>query len=366
VGCRPTTRCCSALALAAVWFSCLAIAAAQRPEASRRPEPKRSGNELPLSPFPSRTHYTLALNNQLVAGPAYAGHFGYFPIEGDRIVAYDLEAGSQRWIVPAKPQGPPVVGGDLLLVAQEGSLMALRTPDGSTAWTTPFPEPLVVRPVSDRERFVVVTASEIVSLEAADGVVAWRHAVAGARAAPAIEADRLYQSLDDGRVIALRTDTGAQVWERKIGGTPNAILARGDRLFVGSTDNFFYGLKTEDGLIDWRLRTGADVVSEPIAEGDRVYFVSLDNVLRAVNRRNGVQFWKKSLPFRPTLPPLKAADAVVVAGSAAAARAYFLKIVVTRSIAEGATVMAVSRTIDPQATLFSNPLPNLIPVRLRP
>jgi outer membrane protein assembly factor BamB len=373
----------------------VAMTAAQLKSSSRTDRPARpSGKIVPLSPFPSRTHFTLALNNQLIAGPAYDEGHGYFSIEGDRIVAYDLTSGMQRWVVSAKPRRAPVVGGDLLFIDQEGSLSALRTSDGSTAWTVPFAETLVTTPAWDRAWLVVVTATDVLAFRAADGTQVWRQAIAGTRAAPAIDADRVYLSLADGRVLALRLDTGAEIWARKLGGPPNEILALDDRLFLGSNDNYFYGLKADDGMVDWRVRTGADVVSKPIADRDRLYFVSLDNVIRAVNRRNGVQQWKKPLPFRPAWPPLAAADAVVVAGISGAVQAFFMKdgmlagelpvdaaseiaapphafrstaalgpivIVVTRSIAGGAIIMAVSHTIDPPMVPLA-PLPGLIPV----
>jgi len=55
----------------------------------------------PVSLFPVRTVWTLALNNQLTAPPVYDGSHAYFAIEGDRLVAYELEHGRQEWIAPA-------------------------------------------------------------------------------------------------------------------------------------------------------------------------------------------------------------------------------------------------------------------------
>jgi len=354
----------------------------------------RSGKTLPLSPFPSRTHFTLALNNQLTAPPAYLEGHGYFPIEGDRIVAYELTRGVQLWIASARPIWAPTIGGDLLFVAQEDGLTALRTGDGSTAWTMPFPDRLAASPVWDHEWLFVQTASEIRALRSADGTLVWRQAISGVRAAPVIDRERVYLSLNDGRVLALRQDTGVQIWQRRLGGPPNEILALDDRLFVGSNDNFLYCLETKDGAVAWRWSTGADVISRPVADRDHVYFVSLDNVIRSLNRRNGVQQWKKPLPFRPAWPPLKAADTVVVAGISGAPRAFLLKdgtgageltidpaseivaplhaftsatalgpmlIVVTRSIAVGDSIAAVSKAIEPTSVPIA-PLPGLIPI----
>jgi outer membrane protein assembly factor BamB len=380
-------------------MSCVAVTSAQLPTASRAPAATKrqgQGKVLPFSPFPSRTHFTLPLNSPLIAPPAYHEGTGYFPIEDDHIVAYDLERGMLLWNVPGRPQWQPTVGGDFLVIDQEDGIHALRTKDGSTAWVAPLPEKVVAAPVWDQGWLVAVTASEILAFRGVDGMPVWRKAIAGARAAPSIDADRLYQSLDDGRVLALRLETGDQIWERKLGGAPNAILALGDQLFVGCNDNFLYSLKAPDGFVDWRFRTGADVVSKPVGDRSRVYFVSLDNVLRAANRSNGVQQWKKPLPFRPAWPLVKVADTVVVAGISGTARAFFMKdgaaagelgidaaseiaaplhafdaasalgpmvIAVTRSIAEGATIVAVSHTIDPPIVPFA-PLPGLIPVAL--
>jgi hypothetical protein len=61
VGTRRTTRCCSAVALIAV----VSLTAAA--------QPAKPGDELPLKLFPVSEVWTLALNNQLIAPPAYSG-----------------------------------------------------------------------------------------------------------------------------------------------------------------------------------------------------------------------------------------------------------------------------------------------------
>ena len=62
------------------------------------------------SPFPEELHWTLELNNPLVASGfvAYGGSAGYFPIAGDRMVAIDLLSGALQWTVPALPRSTPV------------------------------------------------------------------------------------------------------------------------------------------------------------------------------------------------------------------------------------------------------------------
>ena len=341
-----------------------------------------------MSPFPSRMHWSLALNNALTVVPAFEDGYGYFPIEGDRIAAYDLESGTLRWLTAGQPTSPPAAGGGLLFLEQADRLTALRADDGSVGWEVPLSGPLAVPLVFANGWVLACTTDAVLAYRSTDGSLAWRHDITGVRARPAITAERLFLSTDDGRVVALRGADGATVWEKTVGGQPNEILALDTQLFVGSTDNFIYCLKA-DGEIAWRTRTGADVVHRPVADDDNVYVVSLDNVLRALNRGHGVQQWMRPLPFRPAWPPLIALDAVVVAGLSLPPRAYFLKggapaealttdqmgeiaaplhafpsltawgpliVLVTRTTGD-ATVTATSRSIEPPPVTGISPLP---------
>jgi outer membrane protein assembly factor BamB len=347
-----------------------------------------------MSPYPAEVRWTLALNNALVAQPAYDGSDGYFPIQGDRVAAYDLRQGTERWVVSARPLSTPAVGGGLLFLEQAGSLSALHLKDGSVAWTVPITEKLAVPLVWDNGRLVAGLPASILSFNAEDGTSQWRRDLsARPNRTPSVAGDGVYVPMADGRVLALRADNGEILWERRLPQAANDILVSGQQLFVGSNDNYLYCLNTNDGSTRWRSpRTGADVVSRPAADDDRVYFVSLDNVLRAVNRSHGVQQWKKGLAFRPAWSPIIGADTVMVAGSQGPLLALYRKdgtpggelatgadliaappyafesplalgpiiVVVTRNLKLGATVKAVSHRIEPPVIPLGV-LPGLVP-----
>jgi outer membrane protein assembly factor BamB len=366
-----------------------------RAQSSARPAKRSSAKPSPLSPYPAELRWTLALNNALVAQPAYDGSNGYFPIQGDRVAAYDLHQGTQRWIVSARPLSAPAVGGGLLFLEQSGGLSALHVADGSVAWTVPLTEKLAVPLVWDSGRLVAGTPTAILSFRAEDGMLQWRRDLnAKPQRTPSLGGDGVYVPMADGRVIALAADTGEILWERRLPEAPNDILVSDLQLFVGSNDNYLYCLNTRDGLTRWRsTRTGADVVSRPTVDGDHVYFVSLDNVLRALNRSNGVQQWKKGLTFRPAWSPIIGADAVMVTGIQGPLLAFYRKdgapggelvtgvdliaappyafespqalgpmiVVVTRNLKAGATVRAVSHSIEPPPVPLGV-LPGLVPV----
>ena len=371
-----TTRCCSAIALT-LFYGC-AIAARKPPSA-------------PLPFFPARTVWTLALNNALTAPPAFSGASGYFPIEGDRLVAYDLESGKQLWIVPATVQSAPATGDGLIFLAEPGAIAAVRESDGGVQWHLPYDQRLAVPLVWDNGWLIAAdTTGTVVAFRATDGRVIWQRNIgAQVHAPPALAADRVYVSSADSRLIALQIETGAPIWEHRLGGPPNDILALDDRLYVGSNDNFFYCVGAAKGDIIWRWSTGADVIGKPAIDDARVYFVSLDNVLRGLNRRTGSQIWKRALAMRPTAGPLVAGNAIIITGLGPAPRAFFTKdgtpapdvpavgvvaappqivavsnsptpllIFMTTDIAAGATVTATTRSLEPAVAPGMPPLPS--------
>jgi outer membrane protein assembly factor BamB len=367
--------CCSAVAL----IACSSVVFAAPPPA-------------PVPLLPTRTVWTLALNNQLTAPPVCDDANVYFPIEGDRLTAYGIISGTQKWMVSARPQGALVAGDGLLFFVEPDMLTALHIADGSIAWQLPLTDKVVVHPVWDNGWLVVALESgTILAFRAADGHLVWKRDLGSpAHALPALASDRVYVPVTDGRIVALKVETGEPIWERRLGGPPNDILALENRLYAGSKDNFFYCLMAKDGRIDWRWRTGGDVLGTPIADEHRVYFVALDNVLRALDQTSGGQRWIRALPLRPVWGPARAGGTIVVAGQAPALRLYDLNegtvagevpagaevadaphaiedpatklpmlLVITHDIVKGAAAVLVMRSVDPVITPIA-PLPNLV------
>ena len=331
------------------------------------------------------------------APAAYDEAQAYIPLRGGKLTAVALTDGHTNWTVDAPTTLRPATGQMLVFVASEKTLLALNVADGHERWRVGLEGSATVAPLFDTGwLFVGTDDGHLVALRAIDGQILWRlDAGAGLSASPAPSGNNIYVPLRDGRIIAADRRTGTALWTRKLPGFPAEMLALDDRLFVGSNDNFLYCLNASDGEIMWRSRTGADVASTPVVDEHRVYFVSLDNMLRALNRKNGVQQWKKALPFRPLWSPLKAADTVMVAGIAGQLRAFFLKdgapagdppvpgsgelaaplhafettatfgptvTTIMFTLATGASVKALSRSVDPPVVTTLTPLPGVVPV----
>lgn len=351
----------------------------------------QSARPADLRLFPVVSAWNHPLDAVMLAPPATSGDRAFVPVEGDRMMAFDIQKGVELWTVPAHPLFAPAVGDGLLFLAEPEAITALRQDTGAVAWRVPFAAELAVPLVWDNGWLIAAESSgNVLAFRAVDGALIWRQNLElRVHAAPALAADRVYVPLDDGRVMALEVATGTHVWTRRLGGPPNDMLATDDRLYVGSDDNYLYCLLASNGEVAWRWRTGADVIGAPITDGARIYFVSRDNVLRALDRKSGAQRWKRALPGRPTRGVVRAGDLLLVSGLAPKVSAFAMKdgtpagdltspgelaaspfvtsvrgvpqvVLVSRDIATGTRVLAARRLIDPPLNNQIPPLPGAV------
>src|SRR5262249_3109834 len=174
----------------------VASTAAAQPVAKTPPHTtpqKRSASTKspPLQFLPATPLWTLALNNALSAPPAFEGQHAFFAIEDERLAAYDLAQGKRLWISAAAPIIAPAASPDFVFVVEHDALVALRVTDGKTAWQRPLPDRLAVPPVWDNGWLVLATINgSVVALRSDDGTEIWRHDVGSpAHARPALAAD---------------------------------------------------------------------------------------------------------------------------------------------------------------------------------
>jgi outer membrane protein assembly factor BamB len=277
--------------------------------------------------FPAEAAWSVPLAGTLSAAPGFGASHGFFPLDNERLDAYDLTSVQRIWSVPLAATTRPAVGDDLVFVARADAVLALRQGDGSIAWQRPLKERLAAPIVWDYGWLVTVSESGIVvTRRAVDGHVLWEQSLdSPASAPPALASDRVYVPTVDDRIVALQVETGRPIWARSLTGTAQTIVARDDRVYVGADDNFLYCLRSGDGQVDWRWRTGGDIVGVPHVDDGRLYFASLDNVLRGLDRRSGAQRWLRPLPLRPNGGPARAADTLIVSGLSPALHAYALR-----------------------------------------
>ncbi len=278
----------------------------------------------PLSFFPVKSIWTLALNNALTAPPGFREAYAVFALEGEQLAAYSLATGARLWLVNVATTVEPTIGPELVFIATGDALSALSLRTGAPAWSHPFDDELAAPPVVAGDRLILSTSSgDVVALRAADGVELWRRKLPrAATSKPAFTATRIFLATADNAVVALNPQNGEVLWTRRLGGAGHDILSGDQRIYLGSQDRFFYCLNAKDGEVEWRWATGADAIGLPVVDEDTVYFVSLDNVLRGLNRSSGVQRWKSPLPFRPIAGPLRYRETLVVPGTTPVIQAF--------------------------------------------
>jgi outer membrane protein assembly factor BamB len=386
-----TTICCSAIALTiAGTVSLIGQIPQQTPftPAQAPPAPPQAPPAPPKTPPrpPLQIAWTVPLDGSLSAPPVFSGHTGYFPLDDDRLAAYDVADGKRLWVTKARLAWQPAAGDGLVFIVEPDAITAVRELDGLVAWRSPFSTALAAPLVWDNGWLIAAARSgTILAFRASDGDLIWRREIGlPVNARPALAADRIYLPASNHRIIALQVETGAPVWERRLGGAPNDVLALDERVYVGSDDKYLYCLRTRDGQVGWRWRTGANVVGLPAADEHHVYFASLDNVLRALDLKSGVQRWMRALPLRPIAGPLKAGDTLIVSGVAPMLRAYSIKdgspagdiatdgelasppyfvagagnptiVIVTRNMAKGAVLSGIRRASEKPAAPGPSP-----------
>ena len=298
-----TTICCSALALATASPQLLGSPAAAA---------------IPI--LPARQQWTIALNNALTIQPGFHDRRGYFPIEGNRLVAYDLAAGTQLWLVSSQPVWPPVASDELVFVVHPDAIVALAAADGSEAWRVPIDERLAVRPVAnDRWLIAAMVTGATLAIRVNDGTIGWRlDAGAQISAPPTLTPDRVYLPLEDRRVLALEAEDGAVLWERRLGGSPTESWP----WKIGSRrrDRQLSTARLTARRHRLALADRADVTHR--SSWTIASFPSLDNILRSLDRNGGSQKWKRALPLRPRSTPLLAGSTLIVGGLTPSVRGY--------------------------------------------
>jgi len=92
-----------------------------------------SDGERAARALPVALAWDLPLNNALEATPAFNQARGYFPIEGHRIAAYDVEHGTLLWIARRQAQSQPALGDDLVFIDEPDAITALHDDTGVVA-----------------------------------------------------------------------------------------------------------------------------------------------------------------------------------------------------------------------------------------
>ena len=285
-----------------------AIVAAQR-EDDRKP--------LPVPLLPAEQAWTASLPAPPAAQGTLDESRAYIPLTSGDLVAIDRETGARVWAIALPTSWAPLVSADVLYVAGNGELQAVRSATGDPIWRSSLDAELLAAPTLQADTILVLLKpDQLRALRISDGSEVWRRSVGGELSSPTLTADSSGVVVASGnRLSRIALSDGQPEWERELSGVLGRPTLAGDRIFVGSTDNHLYALDAASGRLAWpRWRAGGDVVGA--AADDRLVFVaSLDNLLRALRRGSGNQVWKRDLATRTIAPPSTFGGIVLVTGN---------------------------------------------------
>jgi eukaryotic-like serine/threonine-protein kinase len=218
---------------------------------------------LAVNAVSGRVHWSKSLGRAWVSIPTVVGNQVFVSTEGGSLIAFKSSKGSKMWSrmlgQPLASQTPAVSNGTVYVVSSTGSVFAVRSRDGHTLWTTQ------VAAGSD--------PSLHPSLAVADGLV--------------------IVATTGGSVTALRAAKGQTAWSATVGGTSPDIAVASHTVFVANiptgpsgTAPSIEALDDSTGIskwaLDWRQRASAPEVANGV-----VYVTSADQTFHALNAETG-------------------------------------------------------------------------------
>lgn len=250
-----------------------------------------------------------------------------YPAAPAPLWTHDL--GALTWASPVVADGFVYVGD------RAGRFHAVRTADGSPAWTFTGPNRIDGRAVVAGDQVLFVDSrNDLVALARADGSLRWRcplydAAEAGGKplaenptfnrrvAVPLVVDDTVYCGSADGGLYALDAATGTRRWRHPAGAAIFSPIAQFDdaTLAFGTMDGSVVLLDRHTQKETARLQTGGGVVTRPLLVGDRVIVGSRDYMLYGFDRATGQPAWKFSYWFSWVESTPQLHDGVIYVGA---------------------------------------------------
>jgi outer membrane protein assembly factor BamB len=164
-----------------------------------------------------------------------------------KLVAYDLQTGTQSWIVDADVQSRVVMGADFV-ACMEGADLVVRTQlTGDVRWKAPQPEGFVGLSADEDRVFIVTKESTgkratfwLTAFAAGTGETIWRADAPGQLGAPAAQGGLVFSPFVKQWLAVLDARTGEQLTRiRGIDEEISFVRSTSDATWFGSTDGAF-------------------------------------------------------------------------------------------------------------------------------
>ncbi|MBI4100118.1 PQQ-binding-like beta-propeller repeat protein [Candidatus Microgenomates bacterium] len=168
--------------------------------------------------------------------------------------------------------------------------------------TKQFPVSSRVQPiVAQGLVFIPSNDGSIYALNTTSGSTAWSYKTGGALVnTAAFDNGRVFFGSTDNYVYALNASSGSLIWKYKTGSTvKTAPVVAGGRVFIGSSDGNMYALdaatNNSAGLLIWKRDIGAPIYDSAAFDNGKVFFGGLNSVGYALNAADGTIAWQKEI-----------------------------------------------------------------------
>ncbi len=235
----------------------------------------------------------------------------------DEVLSVNATDGAIKWrskIISPSRAAPTVMDGRVYVTTLNNSLVALNADNGSVIWEfsgidsqTGLIGAASPAIVSDLV-IPAFSSGEVYALRTANGSVAWSDNLSGAlrlgglntlsdiRGLPVVDDNIVYAISFAGKMAAIDLLTGSRVWQKDISGSKTPWVS-GNRVFVISTEGQIISLDKDKGTVIWvsqlarfknkTERTGPIFWAGPIMGGGRLLAFSSDGRIAEIDPEKG-------------------------------------------------------------------------------
>jgi len=235
----------------------------------------------------------------------------------NRLYAVDLVNQRVLWRASVKDAAPGsiILSNRLLISSGEGTLIAVDTETGETAWRFTAEGRFVASASAGSGNvFQPSDRSVLHVLSPEDGHEILRVETDGPLVSAVAVADLVYAADVRGHVYAIDPDSGRIIWRVKLEGpiwTTPVVLR--DRVFVGHSGGWLVALDAASGRQLWRFETGEVIKASPLALDSYVVVGTMGGRLLLLDASNGRLLAKQQLRGAIAFPPVTDGRRVFVA-----------------------------------------------------
>ncbi len=220
---------------------------------------------------------------------------------GDGFYALSPADGSIIWTNPTVTGNStqvPVLAGDMIYaLGGLGKLTAMSATNGSGRWTVDTKNLLGFGGIAGTGQSIVVPADDgsLVAYNTSDGSTRWQSPSLGKTGLgspiPIVSAGMVLMGL--GSVFsAVSASDGTIKWQYQTGGDIRSPgVAAGDTVYFGSKDAKLYAVDIASGTLKWRMTASTEVDNTP-ALSQGVVYIGVGSILHALEAATGKELWK--------------------------------------------------------------------------